>query len=50
MKTKFEYIECCSVLALGYCGGCEIQQKEDKTGNILGLQYKYTVDWYQEMS
>lgn len=51
METKFiEYIECCSVLALGYGGGHETQQKEGIMCNILGLQCKYAVDWYQEMS
>lgn len=40
-----EYIECCSVLALGYCGGCEKQKKEGTMCNILGLQCKC-----QEMS
>lgn len=50
-NIKFiEYIEYCSVLALGYQVGHETKQKEDMTCNTLGLQSKHVVGWYQEIT
>lgn len=48
-NIKFEYIELHGVLALGGCVGHETKQKEDTTCNVLGLQCKHVVGWYQEI-